>query len=151
MNGASVETDFGRWIQRVASQVPSTDIPTIQSCRESAKELSEEIFVSWSAIHTALAFHEQLIRKRWTKLNLKQKEQLLLKAWPNMNLRHRPDLERMLSGRDSEQARHVMPTDFQEYAWPHINLEDLLRPKAFLLLLNSRGRHRPDAFAYSDL
>jgi hypothetical protein len=151
MNGASVETDFNRWIQRVANQIPATDIPTIQSCRESVKELSEEIFASWSAIHTVLVYHEQLIRKRWTKMNMKQKEELLLTAWPNMNLRHRPDLERMLSCRDWEQTRPVMPADLQESAWPYINLEDLLRPKSFLLLLNSRGRHRPDSFAYSDL
>ncbi len=34
---------------------------------------------------------------------------------------------------------------------PHLNQEDLLKPKAFLLLLNSRGRHPPWDFAAADL
>jgi hypothetical protein len=31
--------------------------------------------------------------------------------------------------------------------WPHINQEDLSKPRTFLLLLNSQGRHHPTEFA----
>ncbi|KAH7064346.1 hypothetical protein BKA63DRAFT_586258 [Paraphoma chrysanthemicola] len=97
------------------------------------------------------AFHEALIRKRWAKMSKKSKEELLLAAWPNMSRRHRPDLERMLSGRDANRTQGCTVEESKEYLWPYINLEDLLRPTALLMLLNSRGRHDPDEFAYSDL
>lgn len=35
--------------------------------------------------------------------------------------------------------------------WPYINKEDLTKPKTLLLLLNSRGRHPPSAFAAADI
>lgn len=34
--------------------------------------------------------------------------------------------------------------------WPYINQEDLLKPKALLLLLNTRGRNPPHDFAGAD-
>ncbi|KAF8635999.1 hypothetical protein AX15_000160 [Amanita polypyramis BW_CC] len=34
--------------------------------------------------------------------------------------------------------------------WPHINLEDLLKPKLLLIFLNARGRHPPSAFSGVD-
>jgi len=34
--------------------------------------------------------------------------------------------------------------------WPAINVEDLVKGKALLLLLNSRGRNTPQMFAHAD-
>ncbi|KAF2029894.1 hypothetical protein EK21DRAFT_112377 [Setomelanomma holmii] len=70
---------------------------------------------------------------------------------PDINRRHRPDLERMMSGRDDTTGEKCAKFGQGEYSLPYINLEDLLQPKNFLMLLNSRGRHDPDEFAYSDL
>lgn len=76
---------------------------------------------------------------------------MLLTVWPGIYLRHRPDLERRLSSRDLRLDPSTANEEFAEYKWPYMNVEDLSRPNALLIFLNSRGRRPPSAFAYSDL
>ncbi|KAF2821817.1 hypothetical protein CC86DRAFT_410896 [Ophiobolus disseminans] len=139
-------------MEEIASQIPPEDIISVQSCRKPAQEYSRIIFKLWKAINTILTFHEARIRKHWLKKSKAQKQNLLLKAWPNMSSRYRPDIERRLSGRDANLTiAEAQEEEYPEFKWPYINLEDLLRPKALLIFVNSRGHHHPDEFAYSDL
>jgi hypothetical protein len=145
------ETGVDRVMKYLASQVPLEDIHSAQEDGERAKGLKAEMFLSWKTLNTLVLAHEAVIRKRWLKKSRAHKQELLLKAWPNMSARHRPDLERHFSGRGLMLAKAQGFANFDEYMWPYINLEDLLRPTALLMFMNSRGRHCPDEFAYSDL
>lgn len=118
----------------------------------------DEIFLHWNVLHISLTRYEQLIRTRWMKRTKSQRREILIKVWPDMALEHQPDLntpEPDLGHRPGEN----MPDYSSELgdrlhaarAWPYINVEDLLRPKALLIFLNSRGRHHPNKFAISDL
>jgi hypothetical protein len=78
-----------------------------------------------------------------------QRTAIVLKAWPNMSPTHRPDYEAML--KENPATVRSGGTKFREaYMWPDINVEDLVKGKALLLLLNSRGRNTPQMFAHAD-
>lgn len=62
---------------------------------------------------------------------------------------HRPDFDAFR--KESSRQRQAGGTRYRDcYLWPHVNQEDLLKTKTLLLLLNSRGRHPPSAFAAAD-
>lgn len=42
-------------------------------------------------------------------------------------------------------------TSRDAYLWPHINQEDLSKPRILPLLLNARGHHGPSVFALADI
>ncbi len=126
--------------------VPDEVISTIQKCRDLAQSTSEQIFKYWDLLRSAVDSHEALIRELWRAKSKGQKQTTLLEAWPDINLRHRPDVEHHLQGDFSCDITTTIA-----YAWPYMNLEDLLRPNALLIFLNARGRHPPDQFSYSDL
>lgn len=81
--------------------------------------------------------HETTIRKRWTKRSTEQRRKLLLRAWPGMPRRHSPDFWAFLKKLDEANS----------YKWPQINQEDLVKPKLFFMMVNSRARSYPSAFA----
>jgi hypothetical protein len=145
------ETAVDRAMKQRASQVPSQHIQSVQECTERAKALAANIFLKWKTLNMLVLVHEAIIRKHWLKKSRAHKQELLLKAWPNMSARHRPDLERHLSGQDSTLKKAQASANFDEYMLPYINLEDLLCPAVLLMFVNSRGRHHPNEFAYSDL
>jgi hypothetical protein len=134
-----------------ASTVPSADIFTIQQCREFSGQQSAHILESWNSLHMILACHEELIRKRWMRMSRNQREELLLTAWPGMSSRHRPDMDWDAASKHLLRETGTQTRAISAAAWPYINLEDLLEPKALLLFINSRGRNTPDQFAYADL
>lgn len=97
--------------------------------------------MTWGVLHSILQRHEERIRKIWLKKSEDKRKQILLAAMPDLHLKHRPDMQAWKSETGSRAA----------WMWPFLNLEDLLNKNLFLLLLNSRGRHHPSTFAYSDL
>ncbi|KAI1122970.1 hypothetical protein F5Y10DRAFT_286614 [Nemania abortiva] len=107
-----------------------------------AKQRSQAVLQSFSALGDALGRYEDTIRKRWAKKNQEQRVQLLLRAWPGMTKASRPDLKASRRGLKS-QSRDI-------YMWPSINLEDLSSGNTLLRFLNSRGRHWPAIFAIMD-
>ncbi|KAI1405313.1 hypothetical protein F4819DRAFT_10347 [Hypoxylon fuscum] len=113
-----------------------------------AKERSSKIFSSYDTLREIMERHEATIWKRWAKKTKQQKLKILLTAWPGMAAVHRPDFNafRKKNGQLSE-----LQTRYREhFMWPHINQEDLSRPKTLPLLLNARARHPPPEFSGAD-
>ncbi|KIW73362.1 hypothetical protein PV04_01490 [Phialophora macrospora] len=75
-----------------------------------------------------------------------QRKNILLAAWPGMPERHRPDFYELQKTGSRATSRNI-----EAFKYPYINQEDLLRGRALLLFLNSRGRNPPHAFAHADL
>ena len=89
------------------------------------------------------------MRKRWIKKSREQRKKVLLTAWPNMAATHRPDFHALT--RETIDVRRRNASRFRnEYLFPFINLEDLLKANNLLLFLNSRGHNKPDVFAFFD-
>ncbi|KAF3033371.1 hypothetical protein E8E12_003436 [Didymella heteroderae] len=88
-------------------------------------------YFDWSMIRQFTYRYGPLIRDRWLKMSTLQRKAILLEAHPNMPLKHRPDIDR-------------------QYAFPHLNLEDLMKSEPFLILLDARVSHLPFKFACSD-
>ena len=124
--------------------LPLPSIMTAKEVRTKSRALSTKIFNSWELLNNILARHEATIQKRWMKKTREQRKDILLTAWPKMSLTHRPDY-------DAFRAKQLGASRREAYMWPYINLEDLLKPKLFLLFLNSRGRNKPDSFARADI
>ncbi|POS75154.1 hypothetical protein DHEL01_v206455 [Diaporthe helianthi] len=134
-------------IARLAGMpVPPTMEPA--DLQRLARGMSEDIFHNHSLLQEILYRHEATIQKRWLKKTRPQKLKILLDAWPSMAAVHRPDFQAF---RKESQYAPQAGTSFREhFMWPSINQEDLVKPKTLLLLLNSRGRHRPSDFAAAD-
>ncbi|KAK3845854.1 MAG: hypothetical protein J3R72DRAFT_481993 [Linnemannia gamsii] len=127
-----------------ADPEPSS-FPTIDGVRKEARKRVTNIFKDWKLLNHIVQRHEITIQKRWLKKTREQRKNSLLSAWPNMSASHRPDMEAYFR----EKSRST--TAFREaYLWPHINQEDLLKPKLFLLFLNARARNFPSAFSAAD-
>jgi hypothetical protein len=101
----------------------------------------------WLRLANIMAKHETLIRKRWLKKTQAQRVEILRKAMPGIAPMHRPDMEIAVRA-GCPVDRH--PRVLESYSYPYINLEDLSKPKSLLIFLNTRGRHLPNALAYSD-
>jgi hypothetical protein len=122
-----------------------SSFPTAAEVRNEARERAKKIFDDWTLINRIVECHEATIRKRWLKKTRGQRKTILLTSWPDMSLSHRPDIAAFI--RESQRR----PTKFKEaYLWPHINQEDLLKPKLFLIFLNARARNFPSVFASAD-
>ena len=126
--------------------LPSS-FPTPEEVRSKARALSEKVLDNWGFLNNIIERHEVTIQRRWMKKTREQRKKVLLATWPSMALSHRPDFDafkRTPAGQTGDSRREA-------YMWPYINLEDLLKSKLLLLLLNSRGRNKPDAFAKADI
>jgi hypothetical protein len=125
-----------------------SSFPTPAEVRQQAFEQSNTILSDWATLRKILDRHEETLRKRWMKKSRAQRKTVLLTAWPNMPPTHRPDYEAF---RKESTQKISLGTKFKEaYMWPCINVEDLVQGKSLLLFINSRGRHPPNMFAYTD-
>lgn len=103
----------------------------------------------WITLKNMVMRHESLIRYRWTKMNNAKRRKMLIDTLGILPEEHRP--ERHLP---DDLDPHFIRTDMltcRTYFWPAMNLEDLQKPKNFLLLLNTRARHEPHVFIMHDL
>ncbi|RAH64209.1 uncharacterized protein BO66DRAFT_465035 [Aspergillus aculeatinus CBS 121060] len=129
---------------------PKSTARSESEIRQEAEERSETIYTSYDTLQKILERHEATISKRWLKRTRQQRLKVLLEAWPDMPAVHRPDLDTWRKGAyNPKRARPPRCRDC--FMWPYINQEDLVSPKALLLLLNSRGRNPPSSFAAADI
>ncbi|KAI0449642.1 hypothetical protein F5B21DRAFT_493527 [Xylaria acuta] len=129
---------------------PSVHMATPTEVRGDAQTISRNIFASYETLRAILFRHELTIQKRWSKKTRQQRQKVLLDTWPGMPAAHRPDFEafRRTNRADGPPVSgHLFKS---HYTWPHINQDDLLKPKTLPLLLNARGRHPPNCFAAAD-
>ncbi|RDW93396.1 uncharacterized protein DSM5745_00718 [Aspergillus mulundensis] len=120
--------------------------------RKESDSMAKRIFQNYETLNAILQRHEPTIHNRWLKKNRRQKLAILLEGWPNMPAQHRPDIEVARQCAGSKKAGSEREQRHREALMsPYINQEDLLVPKALLLLINSRGRHAPSYFAGADL
>ena len=122
--------------------------PTFRTVSEESRGLSSKILTNWTTLNAILDRHEEVLRKRWLKRTREQRKKVLLTAWPDMPAMHRPDFFALT--KETPQQRSAITKFRGSFLYPEINLVDLVQGKSLLLLLNSRGRHRPEAFAHAD-
>lgn len=129
-----------------ASSLPKpSSFPTPGEVRNEARKRVTKIFKDWTLLNHIVQRQEATIRKRWLKKTREQRKNTLLSVWPNMSASHRPDMEAFFREKSTSTA-----VSREAYLWPHINQEDLLKPKLFLIFLNARARNFPSAFSAAD-
>lgn len=137
------------FMKALKSGVPVPKLITTEDILRDAQTRSTNISVTHRRLRGILERHEATIQKRWTKKSRTHRQVILLKAWPDMPTMHRPDFDAIKQPPGTKGARKEDHRSF--FIWPYINQEDLLaKPKAMLLLLNSRGRRSPCDFAGFD-
>lgn len=117
---------------------------------------ARDIFRDWKLLNGILKRHEETICKRWLKMTVRQRKNILLKAYPDIPELHRPDNEILCKSKTykefSRNIIHLTQTaNSFTFMAPHINLEDLSKPKNMLHFLNARGHNMPDKFAHTEL
>ena len=128
---------------------PNVHIASPEEVRQTAQKRSRNVIDSYNTLRNILIRHEETIQKRWAKKTRPQRQKILLDAWPGMVASHRPDFEAFR--RTNRANQPLSGGQYREhYMWPHINQEDLLKPRTLLLLLNARGRNPPSDFAGAD-
>ncbi|KAI5275927.1 hypothetical protein E4T47_01103 [Aureobasidium subglaciale] len=131
--------------------LPTPTIADLDDLRFQSKAFVIQMFRNWILLNKILKRFEAQIQKRWTKKNNNQRLSILLQAWPRMAATHRPEFATLRKIGVSNNKR--LPDQAREkeaYLWPYINQEDLTQPHNLLIFLNSRGRHHPDKFVFSD-
>jgi hypothetical protein len=109
--------------------------------RRLCKDRSSAVLAHYARLRGIVDRHEATIQKRWTKKTKQQRLQILLAAWPNMAPEHRPDFAAFRKESMTQRERGTKLRD--HFIWPHINQEDLLKPKTLPLMLKSRARNHP--------
>ena len=127
--------------------MPSS-FPSPESVRSQAKVLSSDIFTNWVNLRGVIERREVALRKRWMKKTQEARRATLLKVTADMPTMHRPDWWAMAhpASKTQNPERYLNSLRF-----PYLNLEDLQQARPLLLMLNSRGRNPPSAFAHADL
>ena len=124
-----------------------SSFPKASEVKKAARQRSSDIFKKFEQVEEILQRHEALIRKRWLKKTPEQRRKLFKAVWPDIPSAHCPDLTVITSVPHGQRGDAKYTKSFM---WPFINLEDLAYSKTFLLLLNTRGRNSPCAFAHAD-
>jgi hypothetical protein len=122
-------------------------VPT-EEIIEGSVALAMSNYLAWSQIGLEIFKFGPLIKDRWLKKSVSQRKAALLKACPDLPLKHRPDMVCCVLEACPHQRHYDAMAD---YAFPHLNVEDLTKPNPLLILLDARGRNAPYKFAYSDL
>ncbi|KAG0042238.1 hypothetical protein BGZ83_000737 [Gryganskiella cystojenkinii] len=135
------------------AQKQKSPLMSLSEVEAKKKSLVDSIFKDWHLLNHIILRHEALIQKRWLKKNRQQRKALLLSLWPNMPISHQADIRAVVQRRRHGDDIMIPETASAQdpYYWPHINQEDLLKPKILLIFLNARARHNPSSFARSDL
>ncbi|KAK4949860.1 hypothetical protein LTR10_011702 [Elasticomyces elasticus] len=149
------ELRASEWWYKYGASRPDTALRsavlTVAQAQVQVKNHVRSIFDSWRKLNRIISTREAVIQKRWIKKTREQRKKILLTGCPGMPSMHRPDFHEML--------RRCASRDKSTKSWdgesvlrhPAINMEDLLQAKSLPLLLNSRCRHLPHVFAYTDL
>lgn len=105
------------------------------------------ILGSWMILRDLLQYHEARIRRSWTKLTKAKRVKILTESLAKLPEHHRLGTKE----EDFTLPDPLHPNDLRHFFWPMMNLENLSKPKNFLLLLNARARHAPYHFMDADL
>ena len=150
--GNSIYNDPQRLLAAMTAENPNLSTPDLldaQTVKRGAAEHVRKIFEHWSLLKHILERYEPILRKRWGKKSGEQRKKMLLSAWPNMPTAHRPDFQALQ--RESTAQRRGGTKVRDEFLFPYLNLEDLLKTKPLLLLLNSRAYNAPCVSAPTEL
>lgn len=116
----------------------------VSSCRVKAEKISKSISQLHGHLQNILKSHEPTIRRRWKKKTAHLRRKILLDVWPGMPLRHRLNFTAFRKTVDPLMGQMT------GHRGAFLNQEDLIKPDILLLLLSSRARHSPSAFAGMD-
>lgn len=126
------------------------DLATAEELEQIYGERVNVILVHWMALNDLVNRHEARIRHRWHKISGTRRKRMLLETIPNLPLHHRPEREFLVNELRPSQIIRDKKT-LNASILPSWNLEDLAKPKNFLLMLNARARNVPSVFAMHDL
>lgn len=139
---------FFRALAASGSNLPIPKLLSSEEVDQKTRHYSQAILASLDTLHAVLERHETTIQNRWAKKNKQQRSKTLLNAWPSLPTSHRPDFEAFR--RESERERKSGTRYRDAFMWPYLNLEDLTKPRPFLLMVKARGRNHPSYFASAD-
>ncbi|TEY37780.1 hypothetical protein BOTCAL_0509g00060 [Botryotinia calthae] len=121
---------------RLQSLNPSSYEATYTEINDRAREISTKVLDNYQILRCIIDRKERALRQHWKNKSNAQRHYAQFFRW-QLN----PDKD---SASDNVSHRN-------DYMHPQLNVEDLIKVKSMLLLINSRGRNPPHIFANADL
>jgi hypothetical protein len=128
-----------QWLRGDAGPQGHTFPHTLYEARTWSKHFVGIITQDFSRLNRIISQHEEALRRIWLSKTAEEKTAILQKARSRI-----PKRTTRVWGSDKS-------TDLFDFIAPHINVEDLLTPGAFITFMSSRGRNRPESFAFTEL
>ena len=132
---------------------PSLRPPTftkLDETRDQIKALTSFIYEHHARINAYLDHWADTIQKRWQNKTIAQRVTVLDEAWRDagtpMAQSCHPDIEACL---DFGLAK-IPPKKTRIFQMPEVNREDLSKARPLMIMMESRARNNPEAFAASD-
>ncbi|KAL8658907.1 MAG: hypothetical protein Q9202_007376 [Teloschistes flavicans] len=123
------------------------DVFDLQKTRNQVKRCVEKIFSQHKRLNFLLDNYGDVISKRWQHKTSVARERVITAAWPvPLPQSYRPDIHTLL-----RYSLHKLPGPVQDYFFfPHLNIDDLSKPRPLMIMMHSRARNSPSAFAIFD-
>ncbi|KAL9577769.1 MAG: hypothetical protein Q9212_006153 [Teloschistes hypoglaucus] len=123
------------------------EVLDIQGTRAHVKAIVGTIFSQHERLNFLLDNYGDMICTRWQHKAPAAREKVITAAWPRILPRsHRPDVEGL---RRYDLEKPLRPEQ-DLFLFPHLNLDDLSKPRPLMVMMHSRARHSPEAFAVLD-
>lgn len=123
------------------------DTMMIEEMKAASQKTLDALFEAWRQLRNITSQHKPSLEKRWRKKTEVQRRAILNKVCPGIPAIHRPDL---LALREEFRTKELPFSLDIALRFPYINLEDLSKPEAFLLFLESRSNNFPALFSNTD-
>lgn len=128
--------------------MPGVCTMTPAEAKTQRNKLVPEVLKQWTTLRDIILRHEATIQNRWVRKSKPKRRAVLSEAWPDMPKEHQADVA---AWKRKSKDTIVDSANADAYLMPYMNLEDLSKTEPLPLLLNSRGRNPPNAFAHSDV
>ncbi|KAL8668757.1 MAG: hypothetical protein Q9168_006626 [Polycauliona sp. 1 TL-2023] len=126
-----------------------TDTMTVDKAISRTLEILPELFRQWVLLRSIMSQYELILNKRWLKKTVAQRRAMLLEISPHLPQTHRPEFA-IFRNQSSPETPKLDRKGDTAMRYPQFNVEDLVRPKSLLLMLDSRSRNYPSLFATTD-
>ncbi|KAM0135192.1 hypothetical protein ACHAO1_005277 [Botrytis cinerea] len=140
-------------VELLKSINPSSYEATYTEINDQARETSKKVLDNYQILRCIIDRKEEVLRQQWKKKSSAQRLKILQNCGIELPETHGADymqLFRWQLGSDQNSTSDNM-SHRNNYMHPHLNVEDLIKVKSMLLLINSRGRNPPHLFANADL
>ncbi|KAI4200738.1 MAG: hypothetical protein LQ350_003755 [Teloschistes chrysophthalmus] len=123
------------------------EVLDLKDTRDRVKAIVGSIFTHHERLNFLLDNYGDMICTRWQRKAPAAREKVITAAWPRtLPQSHRPDVHALLR----YSLKQSLHPEQDHFLFPHLNIDDLTKLRPLMVMMHSRARHSPEAFAVLD-